>query len=104
MDAKLKALADGTRRRILGLVWRQERSACTIAAEFPVSRPAISQHLGILLASDLIIVRRAGTRRLYRANRRAITQLRADLGVFWDKSLKQLKIAAEAAERKKRQR
>lgn len=101
MDAKLKALADGTRRRILRLVWRKERPACAIASKFPVTRPAISQHLGVLLASDLVTVRRAGTRRLYRANRGAVTQLRADLGAFWDDSLKRLKTAAEAAKPKK---
>jgi hypothetical protein len=47
---------------------------------------------------------RAGTRRLYRANRRAVTQLRADLGAFWDANLSRLKIAAEVAERKKNDR
>lgn len=62
MDAVLRALADGTRRHILALVWRQERTAGQIAAEFLVSRPAISQHLRVLLTSELITIRRAGTR------------------------------------------
>lgn len=102
MDAILRALADGTRRRILALVWRQERTAGQIASEFPVSRPAISQHLRVLLTSGLISMRRAGTRRLYRANHRALARLRAQLGAFWDSRLEQLKDAAEAAERKRR--
>jgi DNA-binding transcriptional ArsR family regulator len=99
MDNMLQALADGTRRHILALVWRSERTAGEIASHFTMSRPGISQHLGVLLASNLVMVRRAGTRRLYRANRRAIARLRAELGAFWDTSLRQLKREAEAAER-----
>lgn len=104
MDAMLQALADGTRRHILSLVWRTERTAGEIASHFHMSRPGVSQHLGVLLKSNLLAMRRAGTRRLYRANRRAVAQLRADLGAFWDKSLAQLKSEAEAAERKKKRR
>ena len=102
MDTMLRALADGTRRQILVLVWREERPAGAIADEFTVTRPAISQHLRVLLASELVSVRREGTRRLYRANRGAITRLRADLGAFWDDHLVRLKGAAEAAGRKGR--
>jgi DNA-binding transcriptional ArsR family regulator len=98
----LQALADVTRRHILALVWRNERTAGEIASHFSMSRPGISQHLGVLVASNLVVVRRTGTRRLYRANRKAIAQLRAELGVFWDLSLSQLKREAEAAEREKK--
>jgi DNA-binding transcriptional ArsR family regulator len=101
MDAILQALANGTRRHILALVWRNERTAGEIASHFRMSRPGVSQHLAVLLNGNLLVVRRAGTRRLYRANRRAVAQLRADLATFWDHNLSRLKIAAEAAERKK---
>ena len=102
MDSALHALADGTRRQILALVWREERTAGEISAAFKVTRPAISQHLAILQENDLVIVRRERTRRYYRANRRAIARLRAELGTFWDDRLAQLKDAAEAADRKRR--
>ena len=101
MDQVLRALADGTRRQILALVWRHERTAGDIASKFLFSRPAISQHLGVLVTSGLLTVRRSGTRRLYRANRRAIARLRAELGAFWDTSLARLKVEAEAAERQR---
>jgi DNA-binding transcriptional ArsR family regulator len=104
MDTMLRALADGTRRQILALVWRQERTAGEIAAEFTMTRPAVSQHLSILRESDLVTLRRDGTRRLYRANRQALARLRAQLGAFWDDRLAQLKDAAEAAARKDRRR
>ena len=100
MDTMLRAIADGTRRQILALVWRDERTAGEIAAEFTISRPAVSQHLAILRDSRLVIVRREGTRRLYRADLAAIARLRAELGQFWDEHLVQLKRAAEASTRK----
>jgi DNA-binding transcriptional ArsR family regulator len=104
MDAMLRALADGTRRRILALVWREERTAGEIAAKFTMTRPAVSQHLTILRESELLSMRREGTRRLYRTNRRAVARLRAELGAFWDDHLVQLKDAAEAADRRERHR
>jgi DNA-binding transcriptional ArsR family regulator len=100
VDTMLRALADGTRRQILALVWRDERSAGEIAAEFTMTRPAVSQHLAVLRDSKLVSVRPEGTRRLYRANRQAVARLRAELGVFWDDSLAQLRDVAEASERK----
>jgi len=100
MDAMLRALADGTRRQILTLVWREERSASEIAAEFDMTRPAVSQHLGVLLASDLVSVRRQGTQRLYRANREEIVRLRTELATMWDSGLDRLKQAAETTHRK----
>jgi DNA-binding transcriptional ArsR family regulator len=96
----LRALADDTRRQILVLVWRDERTAGEIAAEFAMTRPAVSQHLAILRDSNLVSVRPEGTRRLYRANRQAIARLRAELAAFWDDRLAQLRDAAEATERK----
>ena len=100
MDAMLRALADGTRRQILTLVWSEERSASAIAAEFDMTRPAVSQHLGVLLASDLVSVRRQGTQRFYRANREEIVRLRTELATMWDSGLDRLKQAAETTHRK----
>ena len=104
MDMKLRAISDGTRRQILALVWRRERTAGEIAAEFTMTRPAVSQHLAILRESELVTVRRDGTRRLYRADLGAVARLRAELGQFWDEHLAQLKHAAEASARKARRR
>jgi DNA-binding transcriptional ArsR family regulator len=102
MDTMLRAIADGTRRQILALVGRGELTAGEIAAEFTISRPAVSQHLAILRDSRLVTVRREGTKRLYRADVAAITRLQAELGRFWDDHLLQLKFTAEASARKRR--
>ena len=104
MDAALRALADQTRRQILALVWREERPAGEIAAHFSLTRPALSQHLTVLLESKLVSVRQEGTRRLYQANREAIARLRAELGAFWDDRIAHLKVAAEKAEKNMRRR
>ena len=98
MDSALRVLSAGTRRHILALIWHEERSASEIASAFSMSRPAVSQHLKVLLDSELVLLRRSGTRRLYRVNRPAIARIQAELASFWDDGLMQLKRAAEHAE------
>jgi DNA-binding transcriptional ArsR family regulator len=97
MQATLEALVEPTRREILRLVWRRELPASDIARHFPVTRPAISKHLGVLKRAGLITERRLGTQRLYRAEPQAMRELRAMLETFWDESLEQVKSAAETA-------
>ena len=53
---------------------------------------------GVLLASDLVSVRRQGTQRLYRANRETVARLRAELATMWDSGLDRLNHAAESAQ------
>ena len=101
MDDELRAIADATRRRILKLVWSEELTAGDIAARFDVSRPAISQHLRVLLESALVEVRSEGTRRYYRASKRSLGALRTYLEEFWDESLARLKQEAEREQRRK---
>jgi DNA-binding transcriptional ArsR family regulator len=102
MDNELRALADGTRRQILALVWQDERTAGEIAAKFAVTRPAISHHLAVMAESGLVSVRRAGTRRFYRADRQALSRLQSEIKSFWDDRLRQLKFAVETTERKRK--
>ena len=104
MDSALRALADSTRRHILALVWHEERTAGEIASEFSMTGPAVSQHLKVLLDSDLVSLRRSGTRRFYRVNQSAIASLQAELASFWDSGLSRLKREAERKERRPRQR
>jgi DNA-binding transcriptional ArsR family regulator len=104
VDAALRALADVTRRQILALVRDEERPAGEIAGHFSLTRPAISQHLTVLLESNLIVVRQAGTRRFYRANHHALEHLRSELEAFWDTHMLRLKAAAEHAQKQKRKK
>ncbi len=102
MQSALKALADGSRRRILSLVAEQELTAGAIASHFDVSRPAISQHLGVLRSAGLVDERRDGTRRLYRIRPEGLDELKAFLDSFWATNLDKLKNAAELQERRQR--
>jgi DNA-binding transcriptional ArsR family regulator len=77
----------------------RELASGEIAANFDLTRQAISQHLGVLLDCELVSVREAGTRRLYRADRRSMARLRAEFEGFWDESLDRLRTEAEEAER-----
>ncbi|HEX5588642.1 MAG TPA: metalloregulator ArsR/SmtB family transcription factor [Acidimicrobiia bacterium] len=100
MDAALKALAEPRRREILRLVWIDELPATSIAEHFgDVTRSAISQHLGVLKAADLVSERRDGTRRLYRARQDEMQKLRTFLDDFWTSGLERLRDVAEAAQR-----
>ena len=102
MDIALKALAEPRRREILRLVWSSELPASLIAAHFSdVTRPAISQHLRVLKDANLLSERREGSRRLYRANRSEVAQLRTSLEQFWMSGLERLQDAAQAVQRLK---
>lgn len=100
LDATAHALADPTRRHILRLVRDGERSAGGLAAEFShLSRPAVSQHLGVLQAAQLVTVRRAGNHRMYRVRTEGLSDMRAFIEEMWTDRLARLKHAAERAER-----
>ena len=62
---RFAALADPTRRRIVELLGQGERTAGAIGEDFPISAPAVSQHLKALRESDLVRVRVEGPRRIY---------------------------------------
>jgi DNA-binding transcriptional ArsR family regulator len=102
MEAALRAIAEPRRRAILRLVRDAELTAGAIASHFDVSRPAISQHLGVLKDAGLVSERRDGTRRLYRARLEGLAELRDFLEGFWDGRLHLLKQAAEREEHERR--
>jgi DNA-binding transcriptional ArsR family regulator len=102
VDAALKALAEPRRREILRLVWARELPATSIADHFvDVTRPAISQHLGVLKSAGLVSERRDGTRRMYQARQDEVQRLRDFLDDYWTAGLERLRDVAEAAEREK---
>src|SRR5205814_2180446 len=86
-DEALKALAEPRRRAILRLVASGELAAGEIAAAFEVTRTAVSQHLTVLKNAGLLVERRDGTRRLYRARPEGLDGLRRFLDQMWAASL-----------------
>jgi DNA-binding transcriptional ArsR family regulator len=95
----LKAIAEPRRRAILRLVSDTELTVGNIAVHFDVTRPAISQHLGVLKEAGLVTERRDGTRRLYRARPEGLLEVRTYLDSFWSHRLERLKREAEREER-----
>jgi len=65
VEGAFVALADPIRRHIVELLLAGERTAGEIAAQFPVSRPAVSRHLRVLRETGLVRVGGEGQRRLY---------------------------------------
>ena len=96
-DAVLRALADPHRREILRLVRHTELPAGRIAASFPLTQQAVSQHIGVLKQAGLLTERREGTRRLYALRHESLEPVRALLAEFWPDALGRLKKAVEAA-------
>src|SRR5439155_10047281 len=84
---QLDALGDSTRRAILARLLRGEMAVGDLAREFPVSRPAISQHLRVLKEAKLVVDRALGTRRLYQLNPEGFDSLREYLEQFWGQAL-----------------
>jgi DNA-binding transcriptional ArsR family regulator len=93
----LDALGDPTRRQVFELLRRGPRSVGELAAELPVSRPAVSQHLRILEDAGLVTHHKDGTRNLYGLNGNGVVELRSWIDGFWDEALARFKDAVEAS-------
>jgi DNA-binding transcriptional ArsR family regulator len=83
----LDALADPTRRSIFERVAKRPQSVGELAADLPVSRPAVSQHLRTLKEAQLVIDQARGTKRIYRIDPRGIGIMRAWLDDQWGEAL-----------------
>ena len=93
-EAVFRAIADPTRREILGLLRGGRCTVGEIAANFRTSRPAISKHLRLLRSVGLVVTRRDGTARICELNAkplRAVSDWLRDYEVIWAESLRSLK-------------
>ena len=100
-DKALAALADPTRRALFELIASNPNNVASLAKHFPVSRPAISQHLKVLQDAQLVTVKAAGTRRIYQIDQSGLAAVRGYLDQFWDDALGAF--AAEIRNQKKLQ-
>lgn len=102
-QAQLDALGDATRRAILArLVKDGPLRVGELAAGFPVSRPAISQHLRVLKRANLVTARAEGASRRYAVNPEALASLRAYFERFWTEALRSFKHHVEMKPKHKR--
>jgi len=79
-----RAIADPTRRALLDLLRTGDRTVNELAEPFDMSRPAISQHLRLLLEARLVAVRKEGRQRRYRLNTSPIGRVARWAGKFDD--------------------
>jgi len=87
------AISDPTRRDLLLRLAGKERSAAELAAPFPTTRSAISQHLAILLDAELVERRREGRFQLYRLRVEPLEEVSDWVQLFenfWDERLDRL--------------
>jgi DNA-binding transcriptional ArsR family regulator len=93
--AQLDALGDATRRAILARLLDGPLPVGKLAGDFPVSRPAISQHLRVLKQANLVMDTTQGTRRLYQLNPKGFDSLIEYFEQFWNTALEAFKKKVE---------
>jgi len=97
-DTVFRAIADPTRREILGILRGGRQTVGEIAGNFPMSRPAISKHLRLLRSAGLVVTRQEGTSRHCGLNAkplRAINDWLQDYEIFWSETMQNLKSYVE---------
>ncbi len=94
LDTVFQALGDPTRRAILAALMTGERSTGAIAGDFPLSRPTISKHLGVLHRAGLVSRRQEGRNQLYSLEAEPLAGAHAwitEYRRFWKLSLEGLR-------------
>jgi DNA-binding transcriptional ArsR family regulator len=89
------ALADPTRRAVLERIAERPQTVAALAAQLPVSRPAVSQHLKVLKDAGLVVDEARGASRIYRIDPQGLGPMRRWLDQQWERSLADFKRIAE---------
>ncbi len=82
MDVMLHALADSSRRTILGVLRARPTTAGDLAARLPIARPGVSRHLRVLREAGLVEVEQVAQRRIYRLRVEPLRDLDTWLGDY----------------------
>ncbi|MBM6617768.1 ArsR/SmtB family transcription factor [Bacillus suaedaesalsae] len=96
-----QAIADPTRRKILRILAEEELPVTMISSHFPMSRTAITKHLKILTASNLVSMEKIGREVKCRLQPEALLELKEWLAFyeqFWDNKISMLKHLVEKDE------
>lgn len=89
------ALGDPNRRSIVELLATGGRSVHEIAAELPISRPAVSRHLRLLKAAGLVIDERRGNENVYTLQAKGVEAVRTYIESVWGQALARFRLFAE---------
>lgn len=68
-----KAIADGTRQKIMGLLCCTSLSVNEVVAKLDVSQPTVSHHLAVLREAGLVSVREEGKQTFYSLNQERVS-------------------------------
>ena len=98
--ATLEILADPTRRTIVDKLRHGPATVQTIADGLPVSRPAVSKHLKLMLQAGVVRMETDGTRHFYEIDLKKIEEVRRYLDSFWDTALASFKARAEKEDKR----
>ena len=98
---RFAALGDPTRLQVFALISRSPLSVAEVAAQMPVSRPAVSQHLKVLADAGLVQLESIGTRNLYRPDSDGVATLLDLIDGLWDVGLARYKQQAEKVARQR---
>jgi DNA-binding transcriptional ArsR family regulator len=93
-DAVFRAVADPTRREILGILRSGRQTVGGIARNFRMSRPAISKHIHQLHKAGLVETRSEGTTTMCSLNAKPLREINGwvrEYEAFWSASLESLK-------------
>lgn len=85
-----QAIADPTRREIIGLLSKKPLNLNAVAENFDISRPAISRHIKILTECGLVFIRREGRERYCEAKFDKLNEVSdwvEQYRVFWTSKL-----------------
>lgn len=82
MDAVLQALADPSRRTVLGILRDRPATAGELAAALPIARPGVSRHLRVLREAGLVDVRQEAQRRIYSLRTEPLAEVDEWLGSY----------------------
>jgi len=96
------ALSDGNRRRILALVRDEPRAVGEVATKLGMSQQIASHHLHVLRDAGLVSEHRDRQRHLFVVRADGLAAVRDFLAHFWPAQLQSLKVAAEAAAKRKK--
>src|ERR1700712_4050508 len=91
----LDALGDPRRREVLALLGDGDLAVHEIAAQLPISRPAVSRHLRILKESGLVVDRTEATRHVYALAGEGAAAVQDYLAAVWGEAAARFQLLAE---------
>jgi DNA-binding transcriptional ArsR family regulator len=94
-SAALTALGDPSRQAIVERLATGPLAVSELAAQLPISRPAVSQHLKVLTEAGVVGHQAVGTRRVYHLDPAGLDAIRSYLDGFWNQALGSFAALAE---------